>query len=104
MKTRRLVLALMAALFCVATTWAKDIRTAVFKVEQMHCQNCEKKVNDNIRFEKGLKSLQTDLKTKTVTITYDAEKTSIEKLKEGFRKIHYEAEFVKESKQTDEKK
>ena len=30
-------------------------------------------------------------------------KTDIEKLKEGFRKFHYEAEFVKESKQGDKK-
>lgn len=43
------------------------------------------------------------MKTKTVTITYDADKTDIEKLKEGFRKFHYEAEFVKESKQGDKK-
>ena len=51
----------------------------------------------------GLKKFDTDLKTKTVTITYDADKTDIEKLKEGFRKFHYEAEFVKESKQGDKK-
>lgn len=63
---------------------------------------CEK-INSNIRFEKGLKKFDTDLKTKTVTITYDADKTDIEKLKEGFRKFHYEAEFVKESKQGDKK-
>lgn len=40
-----------------------------------------------------MKKFDTDLKTKTVTITYDADKTDIEKLKEGFRKFHYEAEL-----------
>ena len=48
---------------------AKDIRTAVFKVAQMKCENCVRKINNNIRFEKGLKDFHTDLKTKTVTIT-----------------------------------
>ena len=82
---------------------AKDIRTAVFKVAQMKCENCVRKINNNIRFEKGLKDFHTDLKTKTVTITYDADKTNVEKLKEGFQKFHYEAEFVKETKQDDKK-
>lgn len=103
MKTRRIFIALAVVLFCATAVVAKDIRTAMFKVEQMKCENCVKKVNDNIRFEKGLKKLDTDLKTKTVTITYDADKTDVEKLKEGFRKFHYEAEFVKETKQEDKK-
>ena len=30
---------------------AKDIRVVVFKVSQMHCEKCEKKVKDNMRFE-----------------------------------------------------
>ena len=94
MKTKKICIALAAVLLSATTAVAKDLRTVVFKVSQM---------NSNIRFEKGLKKFDTDLKTKTVTITYDADKTDIEKLKEGFRKFHYEAEFVKESKQGDKK-
>ncbi len=103
MKTRRFLVALAAVLFCTTAAMAKDIRTAVFKVAQMKCENCVRKINNNIRFEKGLKKFDTDLKTKTVTITYDADKTNVEKLKEGFRKFNYEAEFVKETKQDDKK-
>ncbi|WP_302608009.1 heavy-metal-associated domain-containing protein [uncultured Bacteroides sp.] len=103
MKTRRFLVVLAAVLFCTTAAMAKDIRTAVFKVAQMKCENCVRKINNNIRFEKGLKKFDTDLKTKTVTITYDADKTNVEKLKEGFRKFHYEAEFVKETKQDDKK-
>ena len=91
---------LAVVLFCASAAMAKDIRTAVFKVAQM---KCVRKINNNIRFEKGLKDFHTDLKTKTVTITYDADKTNVEKLKEGFQKFHYEAEFVKETKQDDKK-
>ena len=99
MKTRKICIALAAVLLSATTAVAKDLRTVVFKVSQMTCENCVKKINSNIRFEKGLKKFDTDLKTKT----YDADKTDIEKLKEGFRKFHYEAEFVKESKQGDKK-
>lgn len=73
--------ALVVALLSVTAVMAKDIRTAVFKVSQMHCENCERKVKNNIKFEKGVKEFSTDLKTKTVSITYDAEKTNVDKLK-----------------------
>ena len=103
MKARRILITLAAVVFCATAAMAKDIRTVVFKVAQMKCENCVRKINNNIRFEKGLKDFHTDLKTKTVTITYDADKTNVEKLKEGFQKFHYEAEFVKETKQGDKK-
>ena len=57
---------LAVVLFCASAAMAKDIRTAVFKVAQMKCENCVRKINNNIRFEKGLKDFHTDLKTKTV--------------------------------------
>ncbi len=78
---------------------AKDFRTVVFQVDQMHCENCERKVQNNMKFEKGMKEVKTDLKTKTVTITYDAEKTNVEKLQAGFKKFKYEAKVVKEEKE-----
>lgn len=77
---------------------AKELRKVTFKVMQMECPNCEKKVKKNISFEKGLKKLDTDVPHRTVTITYDAEKTSVEKLKEGFRKFSYEAKVISDVK------
>lgn len=47
--------------------------------------------------------LSTELKNKTVSITYDAEKTDVKKLQAGFKKFNYEAEFVKETKQDGKK-
>ena len=78
MKTRRWIDTCLVALLGVTAVLAKDIRVVVFKVAQMHCEKCEKKVKDNMRFEKGLKDLSTEVKTKTVTITYDADKTNVE--------------------------
>ena len=48
----------------------------------------------NISFEKGLKEVETDVKKRTVTITYDAGKTSVEKLKQGFEKFDYKAKVI----------
>ncbi|MBC8594649.1 cation transporter [Oscillospiraceae bacterium N12] len=103
MKVKRMMVAFAMILSGLTAVMAKDIRTAVFKVSQMHCENCERKVKNNIKFEKGVKEFSTDLKTKTVSITYDADKTNVDKLKAGFEKFNYKAEFVKETKKEEKK-
>ena len=54
----------------------------------LHCQGCCDKVMKNIAFEKGVKDLVCDLKTKTVTVTYDANKTDVPTLLKAFEKIN----------------
>ena len=92
----------VVALLSVAAVLAKDIRVVVFKVSQMHCENCEKKVKNNMRFEKGVKELSTELKNKTVSITYDAEKTDVKKTKQDGKKDGKQ-ESKKEDKKADKK-
>ena len=53
----------------------------------LHCQGCCDKITKNIAFEKGVKDIVCDLKTKTVTVTYDADKTDIPTLLQAFEKI-----------------
>lgn len=103
MRIKRWMTTCVVALLSVTAVLAKDIRVAVFKVTQMHCENCEKKVKNNMRFEKGLKDISTVVKDRIVTITYDAEKTNVKNLQAGFKKFDYEAEFVKETKKDDKK-
>lgn len=90
MKTRMLTMA-VAMCFAVAGV-AKDIKTVVLNtLPEMHCSNCENKIKSNIRFEKGVKEITTDLTTKTVTIKYDADKTTVDNIIKGFAKIDYVA-------------
>ncbi|MDR0976971.1 MAG: heavy-metal-associated domain-containing protein [Prevotellaceae bacterium] len=100
---KKTILTLALALISGATIMAKDLRIAVFQVTKMHCENCVKKINDNIRFEKGVKDIAADLESHEVTVTYDADNNSIKNLQEGFKKINYEAVFIKESKKEEEK-
>ena len=44
----------------------------------------------------GVDTLKTDLKNKTVIIEYDAEKTNVQNIIRGFKKIKYEATEVKQ--------
>ena len=84
--------------------FAKDIKTVVLKTQpEMHCANCEKKIKENIRFEKGVKSIKTNLDNKTVTIEYDADKTNVSNIIKGFKKIKYEATEVKQEQEKKER-
>ncbi|MBQ3365027.1 MAG: cation transporter [Muribaculaceae bacterium] len=96
---KKLIL-LIAMLLTMTVGLAKDIKTVVLTtVPQMHCENCEKRIKENIRFEKGVKKIETDVEHQTVTITYDADKTTVENLIKGFEKIKYQAREVKEGEQ-----
>ena len=82
----------------------KDIKTVVFTTNpEMHCEGCENKIKGNLRFEKGVKNIITDLKAKTVTIEYDADKTNVQNLINGFKKIKYEAKEVKKETTKEQK-
>ncbi|MCR5159888.1 MAG: heavy-metal-associated domain-containing protein [Prevotella sp.] len=95
MKTKVILFALALA----TASYAKNIKTVVLTVNpEMHCANCEKKIKDNIRFEKGVKSIKTNIEDKTVTIEYDADKTTVPTIIKGFKKIKYEAKEVKKEK------
>jgi copper chaperone CopZ len=95
---------LSAMMLTAMVALAKDIKTVVVTTNpEMHCESCEKKIKGNLRFEKGIKNIITDLKTKTVTIEYDADKTNIQNIIKGFKKIKYEAKEVKKEAAKDQK-
>ena len=67
---------------------SKGKETATFNVA-MSCENCERKIKENIRFEKGVTAIKTDLKTQTVKITYKSDKTNRENLAVALTKLGY---------------
>ena len=59
------------------TTYSKsDVikRTASFKASQMRCGECAERVKNNIDKVVGVQSVEADLATKSVKVTYDANK------------------------------
>ncbi|MGN0282928.1 MAG: heavy-metal-associated domain-containing protein, partial [Prevotella sp.] len=84
-----------AMLLMSVMAFAKDIKTVVFTTQpQMHCSSCEDKIKSNLRFEKGIKAIETSVEKQTVTVTYDADKTTAENLQKGFEKFGYTASVV----------
>ena len=77
---------------------AKDIKTVVVTTNpQMHCASCENKIKGNLRFEKGVKTIECNIPEQRVTITYDAEKTNAENIIQSFGKFGYKATEVKKN-------
>ena len=98
----------MMMMMMTMISFAKDIKTVVFTTTpQMHCEKCENKIKSNLRFEKGIKAIETSVPNQTVTVKYDADKTSPEKLQKGFGKFGYKARILKDGekveKNTEEK-
>ncbi|MCM1519188.1 MAG: heavy-metal-associated domain-containing protein [Lachnoclostridium sp.] len=55
------------------------------------CQNCINKIKGNLRFEKGVKDIDVNLDTKSVSIVYSPKSTDSEKLTKALGKIGYTA-------------
>jgi mercuric ion binding protein len=60
----------------------------------MDCDGCVAKINKNIAYEKGVKDLVVDLKTKTVVVAYKPKKTSPEKIEKAIKELGFKTELI----------
>lgn len=85
----------MLVLACVfLSSTAKPERRKVVYSSNVDCESCEKKVMENIAFEKGVKDVSVDLEKETVAIVFDETKTDTLKLARAIRKLGYEAKVI----------
>ena len=101
---KKIVLMCLVALFGIGIANAQEPKNAVKKsvtvefVTDIDCAGCAKKVTNTNPYEKGVKDVQVDVATKTVTVTYDPAKTNNETLVKAFSKIKIKAEAKTEKK------
>ena len=90
------------SIFLAFSAYAKDIQELVVTTTPpMSCQNCENKIKKNLRFEKGIKNIETNIPDQRVTVEYDADKTNPANIEEAFLKIGYKVEVVGEENKTE---
>ncbi|MBE6212574.1 MAG: cation transporter [Rikenellaceae bacterium] len=99
MKKIMMILAALAVVAGVATAAPKQkaekkIATVVFTTD-LDCHHCAQKVLNTIPYEKGIKDVQVDVPTKTVTVKYDAAKNSVESLTKAFESIKVKVVKIK---------
>jgi periplasmic mercuric ion binding protein len=58
------------------------------------CGMCKDRIEHDLSFEKGVKSVSLDLETKEVTVKYDPNKTDPDKIRKAISKIGYDADDV----------
>lgn len=85
-KTLLMLVMMLTALFASA----EDIKTVVLTTTpQMHCENFENKIKTYLKVQKGVKQVETNVGKHTVTVKYDAEKTSADNIKAAFSKFGF---------------
>lgn len=97
-----MILAALAVVAGVATAAPKQkaekkIATVVFTTD-LDCHHCAQKVLNTIPYEKGIKDVQVDVPTKTVTVKFDEAKNSTESLTKAFESIKVKVFKAEEQK------
>ncbi|MBK7681927.1 MAG: cation transporter [Bacteroidetes bacterium] len=70
-------------------------QTDTLKVQtSAECGTCKKKLEKELVFEKGVKSVNLNLDTKVVTVVYSVEKTNADKIRAAISKIGYAADSI----------
>ena len=82
--------------------FAADKATEVFTLDHQMSSMCEKKIKENLRFEKGISNIEVSLPDNTITITFDPKKTDTEKIIAGFKKIGFTAFLYAPESQAEE--
>ena len=101
MKTKLLVI-LMALMTAIGASSLRIL--VVTPTPAMHCESCENKIKSNMRFEKGVKKVETSLERQEVAITYDAKKNNVEGLRSAMKKIGYDTKVVSDTELKSNKK
>ena len=95
---KKIIIMVMAALMAMPAIAMADNKPAKKKkgeikevtfVVEIDCENCAKKITENVSFEKGVKDLKVTLEDKTVALKYDAAKTTEAALKASIEELGY---------------
>jgi copper chaperone CopZ len=79
--------------FMKAQTKKVEIKTSAI------CTMCKNTIEEDLAFEKGVKSSHLDLETKMLTVAFNAKKTNADKIRTRITKVGYHADSL----QRDEK-
>ena len=90
-----IVLLFLVTLFANSTK-AQTTKTAEIKIQTSAvCETCKKTIEQALAFEKGIKKSELDLTTKIVTVVYNPNKTTPEKIRLAISNAGYDADSIK---------
>jgi mercuric ion binding protein len=89
----KIILVLLLSFFSFTNIYSQT-DTVRIKTSSL-CKQCKEKIEGDLSFEKGVKHSSLDLKTKEVTVVYNPQKTSPEKIRIAITKSGYDADSLK---------
>jgi periplasmic mercuric ion binding protein len=97
MKTIQILIFVMSAMMLAGNANAQaTAKSADLKIKSsVVCGQCKDRVESGLVYEKGVKEVSVDLKTKEVTVKYNPSKTTPDEIRTALSKIGYDADNVK---------
>src|SRR5690606_7621632 len=93
MKKLVVILVFFLGVILVSVAQKSENKVVCFK-SSMDCENCEKTLTENLKFEKGVKDLKVDHVSNTIYIEYKEGKNNDEGLSRAIEKKGYKAEKI----------
>ena len=91
------ILGFLLMLLSVVAVSAKDIKVVILTTTpQMKCEKCENHIKEHMKFAKGVKEIEASSANQKVTITYDADKSTVEKLQKELEKAGFKSRVTTE--------
>ena len=94
MKKFAIFVCALALVASATSSKPKTVKRTVVYASTVECKNCQKKVMENIAFEKGVKDIDVNLADRSVKVVFDESKTDTLTLAKAIRKLGYEAKVV----------
>jgi copper chaperone CopZ len=88
---RKIVLMMFASML-VGSMMAGNVN---FKVTNMHCGNCAKRVEKTLKANEAVSEVKVNLEKKVVTVAFDEQKTTTDDLLNALTDAKFQAEIAK---------
>ncbi|MBV6406049.1 MAG: heavy-metal-associated domain-containing protein [Flavobacteriales bacterium] len=90
----RTIIITLIALWAAPAFAQKGQDTVLTIASSTVCDMCERTIEENLIYEKGVRKVEVDLATSTVHVTYNAAKNTPDRLRAALVKLGYSADGV----------
>ena len=81
----------------------KAVQSATIQTPTVQCEQCKKRIEEDLKRVDGIQKVIADFKRKTVKVTFITDRTNIEYIKTAIANIGYDADDVKANPEAYEK-
>ncbi len=93
---KNLILSLLAIMtITVASAKKGEVVTTKFQTDIDGCPKCSAKIMNKIPYEKGVKDVKIELKSKVISVSYDSSKNNDSLMVKSFEKLGVKAQVAK---------